>query len=359
LRKTDIDTPAIVVDLSVMERNIDTMVHFVKSKNIRLRPHFKTPKTPAIAWKEIRAGANGVCCQKLGEAEVCAMAGIDDILITNEVVEAQKIDRLIGLTKHVQDLKVNVDNPINVRALSEAARSKNTKLGVVAELEVGQERCGVVPGKDTLSLVKQISESPGLVFRGIQGYAGHLMTLDQREGFEKKRLECERVNTLLVNTKDMIEDAGIHVEMMTGAGTGTYKLQYEALSEVQCGSFPLMDWTYNVSAPEFDIAMIVLATVISTPLSTRVVTDCGWKTISTDHGQPKIRGRDDLEYRTKGDEHGVVSSARGPIGLNLGDKIELHTSHVCTTINLHDRIYGVRDNEIEVIWPILARGRSQ
>ncbi len=363
LNKLEIETPAILVDLDIMEKNIKTMTDFTKTKNVGLRAHFKTPKTPAIAWKELRAGAVGVCCQKLGEAEVCATAGIDDILITHQVVEPQKIDRLIRLTKHVRDLKVNVDNPIHVRALSEAARKRNARLGVIVELDlrpVGGKECGVPPGKEAVALAKQVSESAGLEFRGIQGYAGYLNFLDQREGIEKKRLECGKVNEMVLSTRDMIEDAGISVGIITGSGTGSYKFQYEAFTELQSGSFVLMDWVYNISAPEFEIALSVLATVVNTrrDLNT-VMTDCGWKAISVDGGMPKVKDRPDLKYVTSGDEHGRVETTGVAIGLNLLDKIELYTSHVCTTVNLHDRMYGIRGDEVEVVWPILARGKYQ
>jgi D-serine deaminase-like pyridoxal phosphate-dependent protein len=357
LKKLDIETPAIVVDLDTMEKNIKTMTDYAKSHNIRLRPHFKTIKTPAIAWKEIRSGAIGVCCQKLGEAEVCAMSGIDDIHVTNEIVESSKIMRLVNLTRHVKSLKVNVDNPINVEALSEAAKRKNSELGVIIELNMyDPPRAGVPPGSnEVVSLAKQISSSPGLVFKGIQGYGGWLNRI---EPIAKKKTECEKLDDKILQTKKMIEDIDIKVEVVAGAGTGSYKFE-SAITELQCGSFPLMDWTYNSWAPEFPISMSILTTATSV-WHDRVITDAGDKTISTDHGQPKVKGRSDLEYRTRGDEHGLITSKdRNGIDLKLGDKVEVYSAHVCTTVNLHDRIYGIRDDEVEAVWPILARGRSQ
>jgi 3-hydroxy-D-aspartate aldolase len=278
-------------------------------------------------------------------------------------VEPSKIESLVSLTNHVRELKTNVDNPIHVRALSEAARKRNAKLGVIVELDLrppeGAE-CGIRPGKEALNLAKRVTESPGLEFKGIQAYAGYLNWFEQKHGVERKKLECEKVNDAILNMKSMMEDAGIEVETVTGAGTGSYQFQQKVLSELQCGSYVLMDWLYDISAPQFDIAMSVLATVVNArPDLNSVMTDCGWKTISIDGGQPKVKGRPDLQYTTSGDEHGRVKSFDDPVGLSIGDKIELHTSHVCTTVNLHDRMYGVRHGNVEVVWPVEARGRSQ
>lgn len=356
MKKSAIETPAIVVDLDIMEKNIKTMTDYAKAHNIRLRPHFKSIKTPAIAWKELRSGAIGVCCQKLGEAEVCAMTGIDDIHVTNEIVQPTKIERLVNLTRHVGNLKVNVDNPINVKTLSEVAKRKNTEVGIVIELNLyDPPRAGApAASKEVVSLAKQISSSPGLVFKGIQGYAGWL---NRVEPIDKKKIECERVNNTILETKKMIEDAGVEVEVVAGAGTGSYRFE-NVLTEFQCGSFPLMDWTYHNWAPEFDISMSILATATSV-WNDRVIADAGDKTISTDHGQPKVKNRRDLDYRTRGDEHGLVTSTNGSIGLNLGDKIEVYPAHVCTTVNLYDKMYAIRGEEVEAVWPILARGKSQ
>jgi D-serine deaminase-like pyridoxal phosphate-dependent protein len=356
----DIDTPALIVDLSLMEKNIASLADFFKGKTgKKFRPHFKTPKTPYVAWKEIRSGACGISCQKLSEAEVLVAAGIDDILITNEVVGEFKVKKLVGLLRNDPELKVCVDNLENAKALSEEASRKGVKLGVILDVDVGQNRCGVEPGKPAAELAKQVSELKSLEFKGIQAYHGILQMMDLTKGMEAKMKAIDVANRLTIDTKEAIEKNGVNVETVTGAGTGTYKQQYEVMDEVQPGSYPFMDWRYHKSSPEFHRALTILTSIMSKPTTDRVVVDCGGKAVSTDGGQPIIKDMDNVEYQTAGDEHGVLFFKGDRKDFALADKVELYPSHVCTTVNLYDRIYGVRDGEVEMILEVAARGKTQ
>jgi len=356
MKVEDIETPALLIDLDLMEKNLRTMREWLTGKNLRLRSHFKTPKTPIIAWKELEYGAVGVCAQKLGEVEVLVQAGIKDILITNQIVDPVKIERMINMQKHSK-IKVIVDNPINAKCLSETALKRKTKLDVLVEVDVGSKRCGVQPGKDTVELVKQVSTMNGLEFKGLQCYAGYLQMAEHKMGLEKKMEEIKKVTERIDMTKDAIEDAGFNIETVTGSGTGTHRYEYQHYDEIQPGSYVLMDATYKPCAPWFDIALTLLATITSTPEPNRAVFDAGTKAISTDYGPPSLKGFKNTKCTIPSDEHGMVHFDEAENHFNIGEKIEIYPSHLDTTINLHDRFYVIRDGEVEAIWPILARGK--
>jgi len=358
--KDDIDTPALLIDMDLMEKNLETMAHFFRDKKeMQFRPHYKTPKTPIVAAKQIKSGAVGVCCQKLGEAETLIHSGITNVLITNEIVGEQKIKKLIGLRKHAPELMVCVDNLIPARALSEEARRKGVRMSVLVDVNVGLNRCGVAPGKPAAEFAKEIDALNGLDLRGFQCYHGRLHFLDQEYGMDTKLQEIEKCNNLIVETREAMETSGLNVEIISGSGTGTYKWQYPVMNEIQPGSYVLMDWRYNKSAPEFERALTILTTVLSTPAKDRLVVDAGIKTASTDDGMPILKDIEGYEYRSAGDEHGVLTPKEATRELKIGEKVELYPSHCDTTINLYDQYYGMRDGEVEVIWPITARGKSQ
>jgi len=358
--KDKIDTPALLVDLDKMEKNIATLASFFKGKEETFfRPHYKTPKSPFIAANQIESGAIGISCQKLGEAETLIMAGITDILITNEIVGEYKIEKLIKLHKHAPGLKVCVDNIIPARAISEESLKNGVKMPVLVDVNVGQNRCGVEPGKPAADFAMEISKLRGLELKGFQCYHGTLQVWDQREGMESKMQELEKCNSLIVDTREAMEAAGLAVEIVSGAGTGTYKWQHPVMTEVQAGSYVLMDWKYHISAPEFERALSILITVSSVPAKDRFVVDAGYKTVSTDSGMPVLKDIEGYEYTTAGDEHGILTPKSPGRELEIGEKLELYPSHCDTTINLYDNYYGIRDGEVEVIWPVAARGKSQ
>jgi D-serine deaminase-like pyridoxal phosphate-dependent protein len=358
--KQEIDTPALLIDLDLMERNLETLADFFRGKKGKdFRPHYKTPKSPLLAAKQIESGAIGISCQKLGEAETLITAGITDVLITNEIVGDYKIQKLISLRTRGPGLMVCVDNAIPAKALSEEALKRGVKMPVLIDVNVGQNRCGVEPGKSAVDFATEVSKLKGLELKGFQCYHGTLQVWEQRYGMEAKRQEMEKCNGLIVETRELMEAAGLNTEIVSGAGTGTYKWQYPVMSEVQAGSYILMDWTYHLTAPEFERALTVLTTVISTPTRNRSIVDAGYKAASTDSGMPILKDVKGYKYQSAGDEHGILTPEEPSRELKIGEKLELYPSHCDTTINLYDIYYSIRDGQVEEIWPIAARGKSQ
>lgn len=353
----DIETPAILVDLDVMEENISKMSVYVKGKNITYRPHVKAHKSPFIASKQLAAGGRGICCQTLGEAEAMAASGIDDIFITNQIASPEKIEKLTSLCKHAH-ISVAVDDLSNAKALSNSATGKSAKLGVLIEVNVGLDRCGVEPGEPALSLAKQIVRLPGLEFKGLMGYEGHLQVSIPE--FEKRKQECHRSMSLLLSTRDLLEDASVSVKTVSGGGTGTYNItgEYPGVTEIQPGSYVYMDHKYrtiDTCGRDFAVALTYLSTVISRPAPDRAVIDLGWKSFGVEYGLPIPKDLDGAEYMTRGDEHGVLALRNPSRQVKIGDKLELIPAHCDTTVNLFDKFYGIRDDQVELVCDIPAR----
>ena len=356
--KEEIDTPALLIDLDVFEANIRTMADFFKTVNAELRPHAKTHKTPIIAHKQLEAGAIGITCAKLGEAEAMVHAGIRDVLIANQVVGSQKIARLINLSKN-SEIMVAVDDTDNVDQLSAAAEAKGVTLRVLIEVSTGMGRCGAMPGEPTLTLAQHILKSKGLKFEGLMGYEGHTVA---RPDLIERKIETGKAVELLIDSKHFLEDNGIAVGIMSGGGTGTHAItgSYPEMTEIQAGSYVFMDSTYhNVEGvgERFPCSLTLLTTVVSRPEPTRVIVDSGMKVLTKEFGipQPLAEG---LEMRGLSEEHGTMD-AEPSVDLKPGDKVEILPSHCCTTVNLHDRYYGVRNGIVESVWEIAARGKSQ
>lgn len=352
--KDQLDTPVLLIDMDIMESNINKMASYFRSVKAELRPHAKTHKTPIIAQKQIEAGAIGITCAKLGEAEVMVAGGIKDILIANEIVPTQKIQRLMGLAKHA-NMMVAVDDPTNVENLSQAAQAKGVNLRVLVEVDIGMKRCGVIQGKPALDLAQKILKSKNLIFAGIMGYEGHTVTIND---FEERKQKTEESLTLLIETKELLEKNGIDVTIVSGGGTGTYNItgSFPGITEVQAGSYVVMDSFYRNVLKDFDCALTVLTTVISRPTEDRIITDAGIKTL-TKEGIPEIKGISGLEVTGLSEEHGKLKITDPSISLKPGDKIELIPNHCCTTINLHDHFYGIRNGYLEAIWDIAGRGK--
>lgn len=355
MKITDIETPALIVDLDIMDKNLTVMKEWLSGKKTHLRAHFKTPKSTAIARREIEYGASGVCCQTLSEAQICANAGIKEILLTNQIVQESKILKMLNLLTF-SDVKCLIDNLENAKLISSLAEKKKRRMGVLIEVNVGMNRCGIEP-EEALSLAKAISALEGLEFKGIQAYDGHLQMAEHTIGKDRKMEEVRKVIEIIKKTREDFDHAGLPSEIISGAGTGTYKYEYDVLDEIQAGSFALMDWRYKVSAPEFDMATTILTTVISTPSSDRAIIDCGTKACSSDSGMPIVKGMEGVECKVSSDEHGVLKVNSHNSRFKVGDTLELYPSHICTTVNLHDKFYVVRKGEVEAIWPIDARSR--
>jgi len=351
--KEEIDTPALLLDLEKLEANLDRMADFFADKPAALRPHTKTHKCPVIAHQQIERGAIGVTCAKLDEAEAMARAGIQDILIANEIVGRRKIERLAGLAGWTE-VMVAVDDARNVADLSAAATSKGVSLRVLVEVNVGMGRCGVEPGEPAVALARQVASSPGLVFEGLMGYEGHAV---MRPTFEERMKLARAAMALLVSTKKHIEAAGLEVRIVSGGGTGTYNITgtYLGVTEVQAGSYVTMDVRYRDCGVGFECALTCLATVISTPRPGVAITDAGMKALTPEFGMPEVVGLEGVTVAKLSEEHGALALTEAA-SLRPGDKIELIPSHGCTTINLHDHFYALRNGVVEAIWPIAARG---
>ena len=358
--KSELDTPALLIELDKMEWNIQKMADFFSTVDTDLRPHLKTHKTPIIAHKQIAAGAIGITCAKLGEAEAVVHSGIRDVLIANQIVGTQKIARLINLAKHAE-IMVAVDNAENVQEISLAARSKGVVIRILVEVNIGMNRCGVEPGKAALDLAQLVQKSPNLKFEGLMGYEGHTVANPDR---------IERENTTktsmqrLIDTKHLLEKNGLSVSIMSGGGTGTFDItgSIPEMTEVQAGSYVFMDSTYRKVegvGEKFDNALTVLATIVSRPEQNRIIVDTGLKVLTKEFGVPQPIGYPGLEMVGLSEEHGKIIVSNSDINLKPADKLEILPTHCCTNVNLHNRYFGIRNEIVETVWEITARGRSQ
>jgi 3-hydroxy-D-aspartate aldolase len=358
----DIDTPALIVDLDAFDRNVKKMAEFARKNGVRLRPHAKTHKSPAIALKQIAQGAVGQCCQKVGEAEALVRGGVKDVLLSNQLVAESKVRRLAALAADAT-IGLCFDAPEQVALASRVARDFGVRLDGLVEIEVGMQRCGIEPGAAAVDLARMIANAPGLRFRGLQAYHGsaqHLATHGDREQAIGGAADSVR------RTLDGLKSAGIPCEVVTGAGTGTHSIEGTSAlwTELQCGSYIFMDVDYariggrgGGRFNEFEHSLFVLATVMSVPNDERAIVDAGLKSMSFEKGPPWVHGRSDLECTGLSDEHGKlkVKSGKPP---KLGEKIMLIPGHCDPTVNLHDWDVGVRRGRVEALWPIAARGAS-
>ncbi len=354
----EIDTPALLLDLDAFERNLSTMACFFADRPTALRPHAKTHKCPQVALRQLEAGAIGITCAKVGEAEVMAEAGVQDILIANQIVAGLKIDRLTDLAGRCE-MMVAVDDAANVQELSLACQTKDVTLRVLVEVDIGMHRCGVQPGADALRLAQQVAGAPHLQLAGLMGYEGHLVQIaDPQERLTRVR----EALAPLQETRELLETNGLPVQIVSGGGTGTYDISgtYPPMTEIEAGSYVYMDSTYLKVRPEFEPALTVLTSVISRPVPERIVTDAGRKAISNDFGYPQPFNTPGVLTRSLSEEHGVLEAAEpNAVPLRPGDKVRLLPSHCCTTVNLHDTLYVVQNDILVDVWPIAARGRGQ
>jgi len=356
-----IDTPALIVELDLLEANLQRMADYAQALQVRLRPHAKMHKCPALALRQIALGAVGVCCQKVSEAEVMVAGGVADVLISNEVVGGPKLARVAALASRAR-IGVCVDSAENARALSEAAVQAGASIDVYVEIDVGARRCGVEPGAPALALARVLAGLPGLRFMGLQAYHGgaqHLRTPAEREA------AIARAAQQAAQSRDLILAAGLPCPVITGAGSGTYMLEAASgvYNELQPGSYAFMDADYgrNTEETPFAHSLFILASVMSRAPD-RAVLDVGLKAHSIDSGMPLVhadaggRPLKGLEYRKASDEHGVIFSLEGATLPALGDKLRLIPGHIDPTVNLHDWIVGVRQGRVESLWPVSARG---
>lgn len=355
----DLDTPALCLDLDILESNIASVAATCRAHGVGWRPHCKGHKVPAIAQKEIRAGAIGITCAKLGEAEVMAAAGIKDLLIANLVVGKRKLQRLVELRK-IADPIVCVDHIDQAKPMSAAMEKAGLKVRVIIEVDIGLQRVGVLPGDPTVEFAQQLLQLPGLELAGIMGYEGHLLTIpDVRE----KQTKIHAALGLLQQTRDLMVERGIPCPIVSCGGTGSYLHAVEAtgITEVQAGGAVYMDAFYRNSCQVTDLgyAMTVLTTVVGRPAPDRAVIDAGRKTLNREVFNPIVAGRDDMEIVRLSAEHGELKLAPSAQDLKIGDRLQLIPGYGDLTTCLHDVFYGFRNGTLEVIWPIVGRGKVQ
>lgn len=354
--KWDLDTPALVLDLAAMERNVQRMASTLRQAGVGWRPHTKAIKVPAIAHKLIAAGAHGVTCAKVSEAEVMAAAGVRDILIANQVVGEPKISRLVNLLPHA-DVIVAVDNVENVQHLARAACVKGVPLRVVVEVNIGMNRAGVEPGQPVVDLARCVAGSEGLRFAGVMGWEGHAVTVAD---LDQKRRMVDQSLDLLTASADACRAAGLPIDIVSCGGTGTYTLSaiHPGITEVQAGGGIFCDVYYHDAMHvEHEWALTILATVTSRPTPTRIVCDTGKKTMSTDAAQPRPLLDPPVESMAFSAEHARLELSAPSATPRIGDKFEFVVGYTDTTTMLHDEMYATRDGMVEVIWPILGRGK--
>lgn len=344
----DLPTPALLVDLDIMERNLSRMSDFFRDKPSKLRPHFKAHQVIPLAHRQIQAGAVGLTCARVEHAELLVDQGIKDILIANEIAGNGPIERFVELS-HRAPVIVAADNPSVVTAMAAMAGNRAHELNVVIDVNVRLGRCGVQPGAEALALTKAVLAN-GFHFRGLMGYEGHIHL---PAGPEKQKIASEALQ-LLVDTKSLIEGQGIPVEIVTCGGTSDYAeaATFPGVTEVQAGSYLFMDVWYGPCASEFVPALTVLATVISKSTRNTMVADAGIKAVSTSNGLPKIKGMPGLRVNTLHIEHILMEIQDPSISLEVGDKIEICVQALDPTLSLHSYIYGIRNNRVEEVFPI-------
>jgi len=353
LRKWDLDTPALCLDAAALERNVQRMAGFFADRSASLRPHAKTHKSPVIAWMQLRAGAIGITCAKLGEAEAMVHAGIQDVLIANQIVGQDKIARLMNLAAQ-SEIMVAVDSAENAEDLAAAARAKGVALRVLIEVNVGMNRCGVEPGESTLELARRVTAMEGLRFEGLMGYEGHAVMI--QDVGERTRVAQAAMDTL-VGMRDLLQRDGLPVGIVSGGGTGTYAITgaYPGVTEVQAGSYVTMDAKYRSVGIDFECALTLLARVISVNAQGTAIIDAGMKALTHEFGMPAVVRPEGWRLDRLSEEHGALVREGGE-PLRPGDVVELLPSHGCTTINLHDAYHVIRDDVFEGLWPVAARG---
>ena len=366
MTKHELPTPALLLDLDRFERNVQKMAAHVKAAGKKLRPHAKTHKCPEIAHRQIAAGAVGVCCAKVGEAEAMAAAGVRNLLITTEVVGPEKIGRLLRVLERNPETLVVVDHPDNVRDLGAAMTKAGRVLNVLVDVEVGGRRTGVEPGEPAFDLGRLVMGERHLNLRGLQGYAGHCAHV---EGWEARRKASHRWMGRLMKTRQLFEKNGLPVEIVTGGSSGTFDIdiELEGLTELQSGSYCVMDLDYRriggkngPAYDNFEMALTVLTTVVSRPSAELAIVDGGFKAFSTDRPfVPEPVEWPGLEYSWAGDEHGRLTITDPDRAPRLGDLIEFFPPHCDPTFNLYDRLHVMRGGKLEAVWEITGRGKSQ
>ncbi|SHJ08212.1 D-3-hydroxyaspartate aldolase [Shimia gijangensis] len=364
--EADIQTPALILDLDALERNIKKMGDYAAAHGMRHRVHGKMHKSVDVAkLQEELGGAVGVCCQKVSEAEVFVRGGIKDVLVSNQVRDPLKVDRLAQLPKLGSRIIVCVDDLDNVADLSAAAVKHGTTLEIFIEIDCGAGRCGVNSTEAVVEIAKAIDAAENLKFTGIQAYQGAMQHMDS---YEDRKAKLDVAIAMVRDAVDGLKAEGITCELVSGGGTGSYYFESNSgvYNELQCGSYAFMDADYGrildkagnrIDQGEWDNALFILTSVMSHTKADKAIVDAGLKAQSVDSGLPTVFGRDDaVEYLKCSDEHGVVGDPDGVLSVN--DKLRLVPGHCDPTCNVHDWYVGVRNGKVETLWPVSARGKA-
>lgn len=358
-RIDQVDTPALLLDLEVLQGNIERMQSLADAAGVALRPHAKSHKSAHIALMQMAAGAAGVCCQKVSEAELLAENGVSDILVSNQVVGPTKIGRLVQLARRVR-LGVCVDDSGNLAEIAAAARRIGSPVEVLVEVDVGMKRCGV-DAETAVRLCQEIQATDGVTFGGLQAYNGSAQHVRTRDGRREAIGSSARVVSDVLARLDALD---VEVPRVTGAGTGTFEFEASSgiWSELQCGSYVFLDADYarneddeGTTTGGFGNSLFVLGGVLSVAQAGRAVIDAGLKSMSMESGLPDVIGLPGARYTGASDEHGTLTTGQGN-GPALGDRVRVVPGHCDPTVNLHDWFVCVRGDMVEDIWPVTARG---
>ncbi len=365
MAESEIQTPCLILDLDALERNIVKMGDYAKAHGMRHRVHGKMHKSVDVAkLQEKLGGAVGVCCQKVSEAEVFVRGGIKDVLVSNQVRDPAKIDRLARLPKLGARIIVCVDDIANVADLSAAAQKHGTTLEVFIEIDCGAGRCGVTSTEAVVQIAQAIGAAPGLKFTGIQAYQGAMQHLDS---YEARKAKLDIAIAMVSDAVEGLKAVGLTPELVSGGGTGSYYFESNSgvYNELQCGSYAFMDADYGrildesgnrIDRGEWENSLFILTSVMSHAKPDKAICDAGLKAQSVDSGLPVVFGRDDVKYIKCSDEHGVIEDPDGVLKIN--EKLRLVPGHCDPTCNVHDWYVGVRGGKVETLWPVSARGKA-
>jgi D-serine deaminase-like pyridoxal phosphate-dependent protein len=362
LTKANIPTPALVVDLDAFEANVAKMAAHCKQAGRAFRPHAKTHKCPHIARRQIAAGAIGICCATVPEIEALAAAGIGGLLLTSPIVDVGKIGRIVRLIASGSKIMLSVGHAREAELLAEAAEAAKINLDLLIDVDIGDKRTGILPGKPAVELAQQIGRSKRVTVRGVQAYAGHA---SHTVGFEARQKVSREAIGKAVETKSLLKEAGFDAQILSGGSTGTYNIDsaIDGMTELQVGSYVFMDMDYRriggqsgAVYTDFQPSLTVLTTVVSTSHAERVTCDAGTKAVDTTTAhKPDCKTHPGLVYAKNGDEFGAVSSETGGKLPAIGERLEFIVPHCDPNVNLYERIYACRGERVEEIWPIAAR----
>lgn len=363
--KWDLESPALCVDLDKMEQNIKTVHTALRGTGVGVRPHVKTHKCPAIAKMQVAAGAVGICTAKLSESEIMLNNGISNVLMTGVNVTAPKIQKAMALRKKHNGFIQAIDNPQNASDMQDAAKAAGIVADVVVDINL-IKRSGALPGAPALALAQMIDKMPNLKFRGILAYDGGVQHVS---GYEKRKEQALKNFESAVMSYDMMKAAGLNMEIFSGGGTGTYDimLQVPGFTDVQVGSYLFMDCQYmqiggaknEAVFDDFAPSLTVMTTIINSNYPGRLITDSGSKSLTLNQPHAIVIGEPDFDYMPGSDEYGTITFEKSSKSYKVGDKLEVIVPHCDPVVNLYDLMYGIRNDKVESIMPILARGKSQ